>query len=67
MPGINRVNSELAPPLDEKMIEKIAADLKSNVCPVAEKTEYINAPSQFFTNYAMNISPSINETGKVQA
>lgn len=67
IPGITKVNAATASNrLNAEQISAISAELKSTMCPDAQKTQYVNSPTEFFTNYAMNISPSINETGSVQ-
>ena len=40
--------------------------LEAGMCPEDQKTEYVNAPSEFFKNYAMNMTSNIDETGQVQ-
>ena len=40
--------------------------LEAGICPEDKKTEYVNAPSEFFKNYAMNMTSTIDETGQVQ-
>ena len=40
--------------------------LEAGICPEDQKTEYVNAPSEFFKNYAMNMTSTIDETGQVQ-
>ena len=40
--------------------------LETEICPEDQKTEYVNAPSEFFKNYAMNMTSTIDETGQVQ-